>query len=239
MRIFLRLVGKLIHITLPLLSRVFVQKGVVYMFHSIGDGRDEFNLPVDAFDSLLQKMSQLKIVVSLSDWEKKDRFICLTFDDVPESFYHNAFPLLKKYQMPFTIFVSSSLLDADGYITRDMLIEMSECEYCLVASHGRSHSFFVNFSEEEALSDLYESKRMLEELIGRTVELYAFPYGSIYACGLKQKKLVDKVYKYGFGTIAMPITHPLLLPSYYLPRINVDENSVKVIEKTLFAYSKE
>ena len=54
------------------------------------------------------------------------------------------------------------------------------------------------------------------------VEMFAFPYGSYYACGYANKHLAGDVYKYAFGTVACPITKPSLLKIYYLPRINVD-----------------
>ena len=60
------------------------------------------------------------------------------------------------------------------------------------------------------------------QLIGKPVEMYAFPYGSYYACGYANKYLAGDVYKYAFSTIACPITKPLLLKRFFLPRINVN-----------------
>ena len=59
-------------------------------------------------------------------------------------------------------------------------------------------------------------------MIGCKVELFAYPYGSYYACGYTHKHLAETIYKYAFGTVACPITKPSLLNNYFLPRINAD-----------------
>lgn len=202
------------------------------MFHSVGDSRHDFNISVESFERFLVALKKDE-VSRLEEWEKKDDFVCLTFDDVADSFYYNAYPLLKKYRIPFTIFVSCSLLDTKSYITTDMLQEIAECELSTIGSHGWSHSFYADLSKKNAIADLSSSKRKLEDVTHRTIDLYAFPYGSVYACGLKNKKQAGVVYKYGFGTIASPITKPSLLPHYFLPRIKVGEDNLDKIIKIL------
>lgn len=192
------------------------------MLHSVGDDRHEFNVSVIQFEQLLKKLQHRRLI-RLEEWEKDRDFLCISFDDVPSSFYYNAYPLLKKYGIPFTIFVSCYLLDTENYITTKMLQEIAECELCTIGSHGCFHSFYSKLSKEGAIEDLSFSKKRLEDMTHRYIELYAFPYGSIYACGLRHKKLVSSFYKYGFGTLKTPITKPSLLPRYFLPRINVDE----------------
>lgn len=202
--------------------------GRVYMIHNVGGTEGEFNISTTQFDRLLKCLSQ-KNVIRLEDLDSKDDFIALSIDDVPASFYYNAFPLLKKYGIPFTLFVSCSLLDTEGYITTDMLKEMSTCGLCTVGSHGWKHDFYCKFDENAARVDLATSKTQIENIIDGLVELYAFPYGSFYACGMKQKHLVKDYYKYGFGTVACPITRPSSLPNYFLPRINLTKEIIDKI----------
>ena len=202
------------------------------MFHSVGDSRHDFNISIESFERFLMALIKGK-VIRLEEWEQKDSFACLTFDDVPDSFYYNAYPLLKKYRIPFTIFVSCSLLDTYSYITTEMLQEIAKCELSTIGSHGWSHSFYAEFSKESAMADLSSSKKKLEAVTHQSVEIYAFPYGSVYACGLRKKKYAGVVFKYGFGTIASPITKPSLLPNYFLPRIKVGEDNLDRIIKAL------
>lgn len=228
MELVRRIVSKIIHQFYGFRAKNISVKGRVLMCHNVGGEKDYFNITTEQFEEILKRLNR-KNVVRLEEWEKQNDFVCLTFDDVPVSFFLYAYPLLKKYDMPFTIFVSCSLLDTEGYITTEMLKEMADNELCTIGSHGWKHDFFFKFNEKDARRDLELSKKQLESLTGRSVELYAFPFGSFYACGLKNKHLVSDYYRYGFGTVEVPITNPLLLPNYYLPRINVTEENYKDI----------
>lgn len=224
--IFKRVLCKALSLFMIGASKLLPYRGKVYMFHSVGDDRHKLNISIETFESFLKKLKS-KNVIRLEDWESEKNFICLTFDDVADSFYYNAFPLLKKYQLPFTIFVSTTLVGERLFVTEEMLHEIASCNLCTIASHGYSHFYFGSMTKEHALADLDKSQRYLSNINNRNISLYAFPYGSLYACGLKNKHLVARFYKYGFGTIPSVITKPNLFPLYYLPRINVSENILK------------
>ena len=91
---------------------------------------------------------------------------------------------------------------------------MSQDKLCTIGSHGVSHGEFALLNKEQALRELQDSKYELERIIGKPVELFAYPYGSYYACGYANKHLAEEVYKYAFGTVACPITKPSLLKKY-------------------------
>ena len=168
-------------------------------------------------------------MIRLEDWEKESDFYALTFDDVLYSFYEKAFPLLKQYQIPFTIFVNTSMLGKPRFINKTQLMELAECDLCTIGSHGISHDEFQKMDAKEALSDLRQSKQILEQLVQRSIEMYAFPFGSYYACGYRNKHLATEVYKYGFSTVKCPITNPSVLPLYFIPRINVDTEYIAML----------
>ncbi len=228
-KIVRRIIGKICHLFHVNVAKLFINRGKVLMLHWVGDEPlDDENEPFRISVAQCRKMLlwlQGNNVIRLEDWEHSKDFYALTIDDVPESFYHNAFPLLKKYDIPFTIFVNTTLLDTPGFVTTSQLIEMSQCELCTVGSHGVSHECFTSFDDTQAIADLQCSKEKLEGLIGKTVILYAFPYGSYYACGYIRKHLVSKFYRYGFGTVQTSITQPLIFKKYFLPRINITETT--------------
>lgn len=203
-------------------------KGRVLMLHQVGLEKDEFCITPTEVEALASFLSSHH-TIRLENLEKEINFYSLTIDDVPEGFYLYAFPILKKYNVPFTIFVSLSLLNTEGYITTDQLLKMANSGLCTVGSHGVRHVEYYKLNRKEIAKDLIESKMKLSELIDKPVELFAFPYGSYYACGFNNKKLVLDTYKYGFGTVKSPITSPSVLPHYFLPRINVDSSYIKQI----------
>ena len=200
------------------------------MLHWVGDETQDdetesFRISTSQFIKLLQWL-KTKNVIRLEDFEREKNFYALTIDDVPENFYNNAYPLLKEAGIPFTLFVNASLLDKKGFITKNQLIEMSHCKLCTIGSHGVNHDEFALLDEKEALTDLKESKEVLEGIIGINVEMFAYPYGSYYACGYSNKYLSGTIYKYAFGTVSCPVTKPSLLKKFFLPRINVDSKMV-------------
>ena len=226
MKLLRLFMGKCCHLFHINVSKIFAPQGRVLMLHWVGDEiQDEETEPYRISTEQCRRFLvwlKSKNTIRLENWEREEDFYALTIDDVPENFYYNAYPLLKEASIPFTLFVNVSLLNKDGFITKEQLVEMSKCELCTIGSHGVSHGEFALFSWKQALRDLKDSKCELEQIIGKPVEMFAFPYGSYYACGYANKHLAGDVYKYAFGTVACPITKPSLLKIYYLPRINVD-----------------
>lgn len=199
------------------------------MLHRVGYDNEKhspYHISKDDFKTLLECL-KAKNIIRLENWETESDFYALSIDDVPDNFYHNAFPILKEMNMPFTIFVNVSLLDKEGYLSSEQLKEIANSKLCTVGSHGVQHDLFHRMTTTEARKDLEDSKSILENLIGKQVDMYAFPYGSYYACGFRNKSLVANVYKYGFSTVATFVTEPLTLPKYFIPRINVDTCFIK------------
>ena len=222
-----RIAGKLGHLYCEARAKGRPVRGRILMIHDVG-GPDAgaFNLRTEDFEDFLRRRRNY---IRLEDWKETEGYCAMTADDVPEGFYRNGFPLLKKYNVPFTVFVSLELLDREGYITSEQLREMASCELCTVGSHGLYHGEYARLSEEAAARELSESCRKLGELTGRSVTMYAFPYGSLYACGYRRKSLVKKYYRYGFGTVQIPVTDPAVLPDYFIPRINLSESNIKTL----------
>lgn len=232
-RILRKVVSKICHLTCELITKFLPKRGCVLMIHWVGDEElapehELYRLSVLSFTNLITWLKEFKII-NLSQWESHRNFYALTIDDVPESFYTNAFPLLQREGIPFTIFVNTSLLGTNGYISYQQLIEMSRSELCTVGSHGVTHKEFFLFNREQFIEELINSKEILEQLIHKPIELFAFPFGSYYACGFVNKNLVCNVYKYGFSTVSSPITTPKIYNNFFLPRVNVDTKFVNKI----------
>lgn len=215
-----RIISKVLHVGFEVTSKLFPEQGRIYVIHDIGEEDSEFVLTPTQFEEFLVNHKNDNFI-RLEDLEKAQNFVALTIDDVPEGFYRYGFPLLKKYNIPFTIFVNISLLNTYGYITDKMLVEMSECELSTIGSHGLTHSYFRNLTEQEIKDYFSVSKKKLENICKKDVSLFAFPYGSFYACGYCHKHLLKEFYSHGFGTVSSAITLPSLLPNYFLPRINL------------------
>ena len=73
-------------------------------------------------EKLLRRLARARIdVISLDEMHQrfisgdfKRRFVCITFDDGYKDVKEHAYPLLKKYQLPFTLYIPTSFPDRLG-----------------------------------------------------------------------------------------------------------------------------
>lgn len=107
--------------------------------------------------------------------------VLLTFDDNYRGQYLYAFPLLKKYNFPavwsvHTAFVGSP--QGKPKATWEELKEMVESGLVTVASHTVNHRNFGDLTPAEIDRELQESKKILEEKLGRPVNYFTYPEGT-------------------------------------------------------------
>lgn len=113
-----------------------------------------------------------------------DKAIVITFDDAWRNIYQQGFPLLKKYDYPFTVFVNTDPIDQKNRhaMTWDMLRELKEYGVTL-ANHTRDHAYLVrkpHYDEAwltQTLANIdYAQKRLTQE-VGEVPKWLAYPYG--------------------------------------------------------------
>ena len=102
--------------------------------------------------------------------------VILTFDDGWENQYEYAFPLLKKHHMIGTFYVYTNPIGTRVYFTWDQLREM-DAAGMTIADHTLSHPYFKKISLDEVRREVVESKKILEEKLGKPVLHFASPYG--------------------------------------------------------------
>ena len=117
--------------------------------------------------------------------------------------------LLKKYDMKATFNLNSGLLGQkehrmiNGINTDFSQIEPWEVKTVYadqeVASHTVNHSSIVGLSQNMMAAEVLKNKQKLEELTGRPVKGFAYPYGSynelaeeiLSACGIEYARTAD------------------------------------------------
>ena len=123
----------------------------------------------------------------------KRRRVAITFDDGLQSVYDNALPELASRQMPCTIFFPAGALGCapvwegeDGYDPLDpvmpaQVVKALAGPLVTVGAHSLSHPRLSRLPRHDARREIAGSKAVLEELTGRRVTLFAFPYGDFDA----------------------------------------------------------
>lgn len=147
--------------------------------------------------------------------------IVITFDDGYENNYTEAFPILKKYNLPATIFIITDFIGNPGYMNREQLKELSDSGIITIASHTVHHPVLTKIGAAEAKKEIKESKAMLEELLARPIELFSYPLGAFDA-GVRQEVM-------SVGYLGAVATNPgKNYPNndiYALKRMRISENA--------------
>ncbi len=106
----------------------------------------------------------------------KPKTIAITFDDGLENNYLNAYPALKKYKLPATIFVIVNEIGKEGYLKWSELREMSG-NNITIGSHTLTHAYLTSLDPSALDKELVLSKSILEEKLNRKVNVMSYPLG--------------------------------------------------------------
>jgi len=102
--------------------------------------------------------------------------IILTFDDGYQDAYDSAFPLLQKYHMAGMFYLIVNRIGTAGYLTWDEIIEMQNAGM-MFGSHTLSHPDLRNISQANLENEIKQSKLILEQKLGHSVNDFCYPSG--------------------------------------------------------------
>ena len=102
--------------------------------------------------------------------------VVITLDDGYKGNYEYAYPLLKEFNFPATIFVISNYVGAKDYMTNEELKEMSD-NGIEIESHTFKHDDLSTLDENKQFETFKSSKEALEKITGKPVDYVAYPFG--------------------------------------------------------------
>ena len=206
------------------------ERASILMYHSISERKDYFStVSPEAFSRHLAYIAGKKypaiplveLVRRLRAGEALAGSIAFTFDDGYHDNYTTVFPLLKQYNFPATIFVTTNLIGTPGYCSAIELREMYDSGLVAIEPHTLSHPKLAKLSRAEADGEIRESRRVLEEVLGTTPTLFAYPYGSF------TEETVATTHDIGFAG-AVTVEEGTVSPAtdvFRLPRNSVDSST--------------
>lgn len=115
-----------------------------------------------------------------------DKSVVITADDGRDSVYQYMLPLVKKYNVPVTLFIyPSSISNASYAMTWDQIRKLQQTGLFDIQGHTYWHPNFKQEQKKLSASEyqkfvqtqLVKSKKVLEEKIGTPVTLLAWPFG--------------------------------------------------------------
>ena len=90
----------------------------------------------------------------------------------------DAIEILNKYNIPFTLYITTSTLDTEGYLSTEDIKSLSCLNNCEIGSHSFNHVRLNTISNEKIFYQLSESKKVIERIIGNKISGISYPHGS-------------------------------------------------------------
>lgn len=112
--------------------------------------------------------------------------VVITFDDGYKDNLTEALPVLRQFNFPATIFVTTGLIGKKDAQDFEMLSEediktLSQSPLITIAPHTRTHPKLAKLDREQVEQEESDARRTLEGLTGKTCDLFAYPFGNYSA----------------------------------------------------------
>jgi len=193
----------------------------------------EMRLKTSKFRKQMEAIRQLGLsVISLQDfmdWKQHGKeipknSILITLDDGWKSVYTDAFPILREFGYPFTLYLYKNYVDGGGKALTTPMIKEMIAAGAAIGSHSVSHPYPATVKREQAKgpkkfdaflrAEIGASKRFLESRFKTPILTYAYPGG--FTTGEMHPLLSEFGYQYAFTVQPAKVTRDL--PDTELPR---------------------
>ncbi len=205
----------------------------ILMYHSVSRSEHFFTVtPEDFAEQMKYLHDQNYSVVSFRDLlflvtHKKpipQKTVVLTFDDGYADNYTEVFPIIKKYNFPITIFLTTGFVgqsrvlrtgESMPILSLAQIHEMYESGLVSFEAHGHTHHKLVHLDVAAMTEEITDSKKYIEETLGWPTSVYAYTAGRYDE---KVLSVIAPIFPYvvsvhaGFCGVRDFVTHPLTLP---------------------------
>ncbi|BAU47919.1 polysaccharide deacetylase [Sulfurifustis variabilis] len=212
----------------------------ILMYHRVVRGlpQDQLTVSPERFEEQMAVLARTRRVMSLADaalalgsGERQAGAVVVTFDDGYRDNLTVALPILEKYRIPATIFVTTDFCDqvsshprygeraAGLHLNWDEVRELLRSPLISIGSHTVSHPYLQRLDPEAARREIGESRRRIEARIGRPVEFFCYPSGDF---GEREMRYVQEA-GYRAAVSVAPGLNRRATPRYALRRTEVTD----------------
>ena len=186
-------------------------KFVVLMYHSVNP-KHQCSIRPAQFEKQIKFIKENYLVFRLKNLLANQTMqakinVAITFDDGFQDNFTYALPLLKKYQMPATFFITTGFITQQLDITKDwncynglkplnpsQIKEMAKSGMDFGA-HTHAHPILTKIPLAKAREEIKKSKEVLEKILEKHTYLFAYPQGQKNTFNDKTKNILKD---YGF-----------------------------------------
>lgn len=160
----------------------------------------DYNITTQEFKAQILELKKANVkFVTLKEAEQLSRnpekingkYVTITFDDMAESAYKNAYPILKKYNIPFSCFIITGqtgkyVIDSK-MANWQQLKEMQDSGLATMGLHTHDMHYLINnvavgkiaSFNSDFKKDYELSQKTLQKHLGIRADYFAAPYGNI------------------------------------------------------------
>ncbi|MCX8123647.1 MAG: polysaccharide deacetylase family protein [Spirochaetes bacterium] len=221
---------KIITVALTLLLTVapLYAKNKVYVlvYHTFMGKKVKYDISLDEFrNQMIELKTNGFTFVTFNDIKQGkiqgDKNICITIDDGHKTVLDAYYSVLKPLGIKPMLGINTFIIGKKPYVLTWEELKSLVHEGCSVASHGYFHLFINDELYTKNYRyfklEVFESKKMLEEKLGITVDTFVYPFGVVTEIG--KQALAQAGYTYAFtikwGAVSLPLVpNNLELPRY-------------------------
>lgn len=167
-----------------------------YHDFSESEPETEMRIRTSKFRQQLETIRDLGLTVISMDqfirWKSgalslPDQCAMITIDDGWKAIYTDAFPILREFGHPFTLFLYKNYIEGGNKALTNQMIRDMLAHGATLGSHSVSHPYPADIKQQRSghfdafsrflRTEMGESKRFLEMTFGRRVPIYAYPGG--------------------------------------------------------------
>jgi len=188
-------------------KKLFGKSVSILMYHSIGEGKEFHVVRLEDFkwqmgylkDNGFKVISLAEFVDQIKTGSKiESKTVIITFDDGYEDNFLSAFPILKKFGFPASIFLTTGNIDNKKYINSrevhlpmldwNQIKEMHDSGLIDFEPHTVSHPKLSEIPSDRAEFEIKNSKSEIEGKLNKKCRFFCYPFGDYSA---EVKKIVS------------------------------------------------
>ncbi len=175
------------------------ERTVILMYHSVNDNNVFFTVGPDEFQRQMKYLKKNNYqIIGLSDLVNKsslsNKSVVLTFDDGYYDNYSNVFPVLKKYNFPATIFLTTGFIGQEMNNSQNIPLRVLDWQKIEEMHQSGLIDFEPHSVSHQRLTkqEIIESKRIIEKRLNKKCYFFAYPKGKY------NQKIIEILKKNGF-----------------------------------------
>ncbi|NIP42058.1 MAG: polysaccharide deacetylase family protein [candidate division Zixibacteria bacterium] len=193
----------------------------ILMMHSVKDKMEAgiSSIPSKKFTAFIDKVKYENFdIAPLGEHLRKLKgnvnggaAICLSFDDGYADFYQLFREYLEPNSIPATVFVTAGFIGEKAswdykpapasHLSIEQLKDLSHSELITIGSHSLSHPDLTRVENDRIETEVMESKKILEDIIGREVQYFSYPFGRF------SQSIIDEVKNAGYKAAFCGVPH--------------------------------